>query len=140
MTSTDSPVGWVAKHVRGYVESEGRRGHRWSGVTTLLITTRGRATGIQRRTALIYGRDGDDYVVIASNGGKNSHPNWYLNLRHDPDVEVQVGAELFGARASTANGRERARLWQQMVRIWPDYERHQNRTSREIPVVVLKRR
>jgi deazaflavin-dependent oxidoreductase (nitroreductase family) len=97
-------------------------------------------TGIQRCTALIYGRDGGNYVEIASNGGKSYHPNWYLNLRHDPDVEVQVGAELFAARASTAKGRERARLWQQMVQIWPDYDRHQHRTSREIPVVVLERR
>lgn len=70
----DSPAGWVAKHIREYVESEGRQGHRWNGVTTLLLTTRGRRTGKLRRTALIYGQDGDAYVVVASRGGAPHHP------------------------------------------------------------------
>jgi F420H(2)-dependent quinone reductase len=66
----DSPTGWVAAHVRRYLDSGGTQGHRWNGVDTLLITTRGRKTGQLRRTALIYGRDGDRYVVVGSNGGR----------------------------------------------------------------------
>jgi deazaflavin-dependent oxidoreductase (nitroreductase family) len=128
----------VAKHVRRYVESDGKRGHRWSGVNTLLLTTRGRKTGTLHRTALIYGREGDRYIVVASNGGSKRHPNWYLNLRADPDVSVQVKDERFSALAATASGNERSQLWRQMVSIWPEYETYQKRAPREIPVVILE--
>jgi deazaflavin-dependent oxidoreductase (nitroreductase family) len=136
-TVVDSPTGWVAKHIREYVETGGRRGHRRWGVTTLLLTTRGRRTGTLRRTALIYRQDGDRYVVVGSNGGKARHPEWYLNLLADPDVRVQVAAEVLTARAIPATGAQRERLWRLMAEVWPDYDRHQRRTRREIPVVVL---
>jgi deazaflavin-dependent oxidoreductase (nitroreductase family) len=134
----DSPTGWVARHVKGYVETDGRRGHRWSGVNTLLLTTRGRTTGKLRRTALIYGRDGDRYLVVGSKGGARRHPSWYLNLVEDPDVLVQVGAEKFPARARTATSRQKPRLWREMAKIWPEYDRYQARTDRDIPVVILE--
>lgn len=136
---TDSPIKWVADHVRRYVASDGKSGHRWSGMDTLLITTRGRKTGAQRRTALIYGRDGERYIVVASNGGKPRNPAWYLNLLATPEVQVQVGAEVFSARARPAAGAERTRLWAQMASIFPQYETFQKKTSREIPVVILER-
>jgi deazaflavin-dependent oxidoreductase (nitroreductase family) len=136
----DSPTGWVAKHIREYVESGGKRGHRRWGVTHLLLTTRGRRTGKLRRTALIYGQDGDRYVVVASSGGQPQHPSWYLNLRADPWVRVQVGTDTFPAYAATAEGPERDRLWELMAGIWPDYRSYQRRTSREIPVVTLEPR
>jgi deazaflavin-dependent oxidoreductase (nitroreductase family) len=136
---TDSPTGWVAKHVRTYVESDGRKGHRWSGVDTLLLTTRGRSTGKLRRTALIYGRDRGRYLVVASNGGSKGHPNWFRNLAADPHVWVQVGDERFEATARTATPRQKPRLWREMVSIWPEYERYQTRTDRDIPVVILER-
>lgn len=135
----DSPVGWVNRHIRRYVGSGGEKGHEWRpGVPTLLLTTRGRRSGLLRRTALIYGRDGDSYVVVASSGGGPDNPAWYLNLEADPQVHVQVGADEFDARARTATGAERERLWAPMARIWPDYDRYQRRTDREIPVVVLE--
>jgi len=134
----DSPSQWVAEHVRRYVASDGVSGHEWSGVNTLLLTTRGRRTGKLRRTALIYGRDGDGYVVVGSKGGSHKHPMWYLNLRDHPEVHLQVGADKFVAKARTAVGEERSRLWGRMAVIWPEYERYQKRTSREIPVVVLE--
>jgi deazaflavin-dependent oxidoreductase (nitroreductase family) len=136
---TDSPTGWVAKHVGRYVESDGKKGHRWSGVDTLLITTRGRTTGTLRRTALIYGRDRGRFVVVASNGGSKAHPNWYQNLVADPHVFVQVAEERFEALARTATVRQKPRLWRLMVSIWPEYEKYQTRTTREIPVVILER-
>src|SRR5262245_21921767 len=136
---SDSPTGWVAKHVRRYVESDGRSGHRWHGVDTLLLTTRGRTTGKLRRTALIYGRDGDRYLVVASNGGSKGHPNWYENLAADPRVWVQVVDERFDATATTATTRQKPRLWREMVEIWPEYEQYQTRTERDIPVVILER-
>jgi deazaflavin-dependent oxidoreductase (nitroreductase family) len=136
---TDSPRTWVAKHVRRYVESDGKRGHRWNGVDTLLLTTRGRRTGTLRRTALIYSRDRGRYLVVASNGGSKAHPNWYQNLVADPHVVVQVAADRFEALARTATTRQRPRLWRLMASIWPEYERYQARAEREIPVVILER-
>jgi deazaflavin-dependent oxidoreductase (nitroreductase family) len=134
----DSPTRWVAQHVRRYVETGGRQGHRWNGVDTLLLTTRGRKSGKLRRTALIYGRDGDRYLVVASRGGAKKHPAWYLNLSETPEVEVQVGADTFRARALTATAREKPRLWRLMASIWPEYDGYQARTQRDIPVVILE--
>jgi deazaflavin-dependent oxidoreductase (nitroreductase family) len=134
----DSPREWVNKHIQRYVATGGADGHEWKpGVPTLLLTTRGRKSGVLRRTALIYGRDGDAYVVVASQGGLPRHPGWYFNLDADPDVHVQVGAAEFDARARTATGEERARLWREMAAIWPSYDDYQKKTDREIPVVVL---
>ena len=134
----DSPVDWVAAHTRQYVESNGEEGHLWRGVPTLLLTTIGRRSGQPRRTALIYGRDGDRYVVVASKGGAPEHPLWYLNLREQPEVEVQVGAERFRARARAATPEEKPALWRQMTQIWPAYDEYQTKTSRDIPVVILE--
>lgn len=136
----DSPSGWVAKHIRRYVETDGEEGHRWRGVNTLLLTTRGRRSGKLRRTALIYGRDGDRYLIVGSQGGADQHPFWYRNLVENPDVEVQVGADTFPARAQTATAEEKQKLWRIMTSIWPDYDAYQAKTEREIPVVILERR
>jgi deazaflavin-dependent oxidoreductase (nitroreductase family) len=144
-TPTDSPTGWVAEHTRRYLGSGGEDGHLWHGwdgtravgVPTLLLTTRGRTTGIPRRTPLIYSRHGDGYVVVASKGGAPDHPQWYRNLLADPQVDVQVGAEEFTARARTADADEKAELWPGMTAVWPDYDLYQARTSRDIPVVIL---
>ena len=136
----DSPEGWVAEHIRRYVETNGAEGHEWRpGVHTLLLTTRGRRTGKLRRTALIYGRDGDDYLVVASQGGAPEHPSWYHNLLADPEVQVQVGADKFTARARTAGPEEKPRMWRTMTATWPAYDDYQRKTDREIPVVVLER-
>ncbi|QGN47775.1 nitroreductase family deazaflavin-dependent oxidoreductase [Micromonospora sp. WMMC415] len=135
----DSPVGWVASHVRRYVASDGADGGTFHGYPALLLTTRGRRSGARRRTALIYGRDGDRYLLVASNGGAAHHPYWYLNLRDDPEVQVQVGAERFAARARTATAEERPRLWELMTAVFPTYARYQKETDREIPVVVVER-
>ena len=135
----DNPTDWVNRHIQDYVESGGTRGHRWKGVPTLLLTTRGRRTGDLRRTALIYGSDGDRYLVVASYGGRPHHPAWYHNLIADPDVTVQVGDETFAAQARPATADERPRLWELMAEIWPDYDGYQRKTDREIPVVVLER-
>ncbi len=134
---TDSPTGWVAEHTRQYLATDGEEGHIWHGAPTLALTTTGRRTGIPRRTMLIYGRDGDRYLVVASKGGAPEHPAWYLNLDADPQVEVQVLDDVFPAVARTVTGEERERLWALMRRIWPAYDEYQARTEREIPVVLL---
>jgi len=134
----DSPTGWVKSHIRDYVESDGKKGHLWRGVTTLLLTTRGRKSGKLRRTALIYGRDGANYLIVASKGGAPNHPAWYLNLVENPEVELQVGAEKIAAHARTATPDEKRRLWEVMSKAFPQYDKYQAKTGREIPLVILE--
>lgn len=135
----DSPQGWVAEHVQRYIETNGEDGHIWRGAPTLLLTTLGRRSGKARRLALIYGMDGESYVIVASKGGATQHPEWYLNLLENPEVQVQVLADRFRANARTANPEERERLWPQLVAIWPDYANYQKKTDRLIPLVILER-
>ena len=105
----------------------------------LLLSTKGRRSGVQRTTPLIYRKRGDDYVVVASRGGADDHPAWYLNLIDDPEVDVQVLEDRFSAHARTATEDERPELWQLVTERWPAYRDYQARTKREIPVVVLER-
>jgi deazaflavin-dependent oxidoreductase (nitroreductase family) len=135
----DPPPGWQRDHVDSYVATGGRDGHIWRGVPTLLLTTVGRRSGKARRTPLIYGRDGDRYLVVASKGGMPEHPAWYENLATDPRVRVQVSDEVFDARARTATAEEKPALWRAMAAIWPAYDDYQAKTDRDIPVVVLER-
>jgi deazaflavin-dependent oxidoreductase (nitroreductase family) len=127
------------EHVKRYRETDGAEGHEWQGTTVLILTTTGRRSGTPRSTPLIYGQDGDHYVVVASKGGADEHPAWYLNLESDPRVEVQVLGDRFPARARTATPEERPRLWEAAVERWPAYAEYQRRTERDIPVVVLER-
>jgi deazaflavin-dependent oxidoreductase (nitroreductase family) len=136
---TDSPTDWVARHIRQYVESDGEQGHEYQGWPTLLLTTRGRKTGKLHRTALIYGKDRERYLVTASNAAASVHPHWYQNLVAHPDVAVQVKGEKFMARARTATREERPRLWEIVTSIFPLYEEYQQKSEREIPVVILER-
>jgi len=129
-----------AEHVRRYRETDGEVGHLWKeGSTVLVLTTTGRTSGTPRDTPLIYARDGDRYVIVASNGGDPEHPDWYRNLAKEPEVELQVLGDVFPARARTAEGEERDRLWEKANEVWPHYREYQQRTEREIPVVVLER-
>ena len=128
------------EHVRAYRETDGELGHDWQrGAPILLLTTTGRRSGEERTTPLIYGRSGDDYLIVASRGGSPTPPAWYENLGEQPEVEVQVLADRFKARARTATAEEKPAMWAEMVGHWPDYDEYQRRTDREIPVVVLER-
>ena len=126
-------------HVEKYRETGGEVGHIWKeGSTILLLTTTGRKSGNLTTTPLIYARDGDRYVIVASKGGAPDHPGWYRNLVKTPEVEVQVKDDQFFARARTAEGEERERLWKLVNEVWPHYEEYATRTERQIPVVVLE--
>ena len=132
----DSPVQWVADHIRNYVDSNGADGHIWRGVPTLLLTTKGHKSGLLRRTALIYGRDGDDYVIVASKGGAPTDPQWYTNLKKESAVTIQVGANILSGTASTyALDANREKVWQSMVGIWPGFAEYKEKTTRQIPLV-----
>ena len=127
------------EHVRRYLQTDGAEGHEWQGTTVLILTTIGRRSGESRSTPLIYGTRGDDHVVVASKGGAEEHPSWYLNLVEQPEVTVQVRGDRFKAKARTATLDEKPGLWQMMTQRWPPYDEYQHKTSREIPVVVLER-
>jgi deazaflavin-dependent oxidoreductase (nitroreductase family) len=128
------------EHVRVYRETDGERGYVWKrGSKILLLTTTGRRSGEPRTMPLIFGTDGDRYVLVASKGGHPEHPAWYKNLEAHPEVEVQLKAEVFTARARDAEGEERERLWKMMVGEWPPYDDYKERTDRKIPVVILER-
>jgi proline iminopeptidase len=136
----------MVEHTKRYLASGGTDGHIYKmtqpgrpelQVPSLLLTTTGRKSGERFIFPLFYGTEGDSYFVIASKGGAPQHPGWYRNILADPDVEVQAGTVKTKARARTASGAERARLWQKSLEFWPPYADYQQKTEREIPVVVL---
>jgi deazaflavin-dependent oxidoreductase (nitroreductase family) len=127
------------EHVRRYRKTDGAEGHDWQGTTVLILTTTGRRSGEARSTPLIYGKHGEDYVVVASKGGAEEHPSWYLNLSDQPEVDVQVRGDRFKVRARTAADDEKPELWRMMADRWPAYNEYQRKTRRDIPVVVLER-
>jgi F420H(2)-dependent quinone reductase len=134
----DSPTGWVAKNIARYVATDGREGSTQRGAPLLLLTTQGRKSGKWRRTALIFGEHGGNYVIVASKGGAPAHPAWYLNLVAHPEVRVQVYDRIVAATARTATAQEKPELWSLMASIWPDYNEYVKKTTRDIPVVILE--
>ena len=126
-----------AEHVRAYRQTDGQTGYLWNGVPTLLLTVTGRRSGRQHTSALIFGRDGEHYLVVASMGGAPRHPSWYANLQANPQAIMQVKDVKTAVVARTASPTEKPRLWQIMTELWPNYDVYQSRTDREIPVVVL---
>lgn len=135
--ATDSQWDWVAEQTRTYLASGGTEGHESNGVYTLLLATTGRRSGSPRRTCLIYGTSGDDFVVVASKGGDDDDPDWFKNLTAEPSVGVQVGPRRFTARARLASAAEREPLWALMARIFPLYDEYAQKTDRVIPIVLL---
>lgn len=136
---------WIDQHRELYLR-EPEQGHFWDStvvggpgpVPTLLLTTVGRKSGQSRIMPLIYGKVEDGYVIVASKGGAPKHPDWYVNLEANPQVEVQVASHKFKAQAETIQGPRRAELWDLMLPIWPPYADYQQKTEREIPVVLLR--
>jgi len=112
----------------------------FTGRDLLLLTTTGALTGQLRTRPLVYTREGDRYLVIASKGGAPTHPHWYHNLRAHPDVTVEVGPERFRAKATVhAGGPERRRLYDQHSAINPGFKEYETKTTRVIPAVLLER-
>ena len=128
------------EHTQKYKETGGQEGHDWQGTQVLLLTTTGRKSGEARELPLIYGKSGDDYLIVASKGGADAPPAWYLNIEADPDVEVQVWDDRFPAKARVATAEEKAEMWKTMTAEWPAYDDYQKKTDREIPIIVLERK
>jgi F420H(2)-dependent quinone reductase len=128
----------MAGHTAIYRLTRGLVGHRTPGAPpALLLDHVGARSGVRRTTPLVYGRDGETFVLIASKGGHPKHPAWFHNLNANPDTTVQVGSKRLAVHARVAEGEERARLWALMVGVYGGYESYRKRTEREIPVVVL---
>jgi deazaflavin-dependent oxidoreductase (nitroreductase family) len=121
-----------------YRATGGRLGGKFrGGAPVMLVTTTGRKSGRRLTVPLLYLRDGDRVVTVASKGGMDHHPLWYLNMLSNPGVEVQIGEDTRSLRAHTASTAEKAELWPKLVAMYPDYANYQARTTREIPVVIL---
>lgn len=129
---------WVI-HLKLYQWSKGRIGGSIRGLPVLLLTTKGKKTGLLRTKALMYLPNRDDFVVIASNLGKENHPAWWINLLAEPNASVQIADSLYKVNAREAKGDEREKLWQALAERTPDYEQYRSWTSRRIPLVVLER-
>ncbi len=127
-------------HTWLYRTTGGRIGHATGPIRNLLLTTRGRKSGEERTVALAYMADGDRWILVASNGGGDRHPAWWLNLEVEPKASIEVGAERIDVDARQAAGAERADLWSRLTRYNPPYASYEKMTARPIPVVVLERR
>jgi F420H(2)-dependent quinone reductase len=131
----------IKLHTFIYRATRGRVGHRFRGGPPMLLLDHvGARSAVKRRTPLVYLRDGENLVLIASKGGYPSHPAWCHNLRAHPDTTVQIGSRRQAVRARVADPRERARLWPKAVEVYAGYEGYQQRTAREIPMVILEPR
>ena len=126
--------------IEDFRANRGKSGGPFAGRPLLLLTTTGAKSGQRRTTPMIYIPDGDRLLVIASNVGAPSHPDWYRNLLAHPDVTVEVGTETFDATAVVTQGAERDRLWTRIVELYPFFTGHQAKTTRQIPVIALSRR
>jgi len=126
------------EQVRLYEATDGVKAWDLRGVPVVILTTRGRKSGALRKSPLMRVTDGERYAVVASKGGADEHPVWYLNLLADPDVTLQDKAVKRRYRARTAEGAEREQWWVRATGVWPDYDDYQRKTDRQIPLVVLE--
>jgi deazaflavin-dependent oxidoreductase (nitroreductase family) len=142
-TPFTSPSDWNNMNASVVEEFRANRGKvlsgRFAGRTLILLTTTGARSGQPRTVPLVFTRDGDKYVIIASKAGSPSHPDWYHNLVRNPTVTLETGDETFQARARVAEGAEHDRLYDAQAALMPNFAEYQRRTTRKIPVVVLER-
>jgi len=128
------------EHVRSYLETNGEIGYRWrEDAPIAVLFTTGRKSGEERANPLIFGRDGDNVILVASKGGAPADPGWFRNLEASPEAQIQVMGDRWPVRMRVAEGEERERLWRMMNELWPHYDAYAEKTDREIPVVVLER-
>jgi deazaflavin-dependent oxidoreductase (nitroreductase family) len=136
-----SPREWVAKQVELYEGSGGTDGLtlRDTGLPVIIVTNRGRKTGAIRKTPLMRAVDGQNYILVASRGGAPKHPQWYFNLKAEPNVEIRDKTEVHRMRVrEVTDPAERKRLWDIAVEAYPPYQEYQDRTKRVIPVFVAE--
>jgi deazaflavin-dependent oxidoreductase (nitroreductase family) len=130
-----------AEHIKRYEETDGAEGFDWGdhGAHILVLSTIGRKSGEERKNALIFREVDGGYAIVSSYGGAPKNPDWHFNLEADPNVKVQIKGDKFAAKARVASDEERAKIWPQMVEVWPDYNEYTKKTDRIIPIVILER-
>jgi deazaflavin-dependent oxidoreductase (nitroreductase family) len=136
-----SPREWVAEQVELYEGSGGTQGLtlRDTGLPVIIVTNRGRKTSAIRKTPLMRAVDGNNYILVASQGGAPKHPQWYFNLKADLNVEIRDKTEVYSMRVrEVVDPTERQRLWDIAVKAYPPYEEYQGRTSRVIPIFIAE--
>ena len=132
-----STAGWARKQAERYEATAGREAGDLRGKPVIILTSIGAKTGKLRKTALMRVEHAGTYAVVASLGGAAENPVWYYNLKKNPHVELQDGPTKRDYTAREVTGEEKATWWERAVRVWPDYDRYQAKTGREIPVFVL---
>ena len=125
-------------HAGVYRATGGKLFGRMGKSPILLLNTVGRKSGKKRTSPLLYAMDGEDFVIIASKGGASAHPAWYLNLMANPEATVEIEDREVRVKAEEADSEEKSRLWQKMVEMYPAYDAYQEKTEREIPLLVLR--
>jgi proline iminopeptidase len=147
MTETMKPGGpdWINRHIDAYLRTGGKLGHLvdftpagHAETPCLILQTTGRKSGKTLNLPLIYGKDGENFIIVASKGGASAHPAWFFNLEADPDVKFQVLDAKYSAKAKIAGPGDRQRLFDMMAKVFPPYIDYQKKTEREIPVVILE--
>jgi deazaflavin-dependent oxidoreductase (nitroreductase family) len=134
----DSPQPLARQHIDQYLASEGREVDHPLADRLILLYTKGKLSGKIRRVPIAHLPDGDDLIVIASKGGAPQHPSWFFNLKADPQVWVRYKASFFEARAEILQGEEYETMWARVVKWAPGFQKYQDRTDRQIPLVRLK--
>ena len=146
-TSTEKDLSGAARlawklgsgaHAGVYRATGGKLFGRMGKSPILLLNTVGRKSGKKRTSPLLYAMDGEDFVIIASKGGASAHPAWYLNLMANPEATVEIEDREVRVRAEEADSEEKSRLWQKMVEMYPAYDAYQEKTEREIPLLILR--
>lgn len=137
--AVDNPQPWARKNIEEYLESDGAEVDHPMADEMILLYTRGRRSRQIRRVPVVHYPDGNDLIVIGSKGGAPHHPAWFLNLRDDPQVWVRLGSELFEAQATVLEGKEHDLMWQRITQWAPFFQKYQDKTDRQIPLVRLSR-
>jgi len=140
-TSTDNKediLGFMKDHIKRYLATNGEDGHLMNGFPCLVLTTTGKKSGEKRQAAVIYGKQGNNYVVVASKGGSDTPPAWFVNMEANKRAHIQVKDKKLDVKMRIAEGAERQQLWDMMATIFPDYNNYQKSTKRQIAVCVLE--
>jgi deazaflavin-dependent oxidoreductase (nitroreductase family) len=135
-----SPWEPIADHVERYIATNGEDGFIWEGGEVIILTTTGAKSGKERRTPLIRVADGERYFVVASMGGAPQNPQWFHNMVANPEVTIQDRADVMQLTARVASPEEKAKFWPIAVAAWPDYDKYQESTERDIPLMICESR
>ena len=135
-----APADFNAHTISEFRKNHGKVGGMFEGAPLLLLHTSGKRSGTSRVNPMMYLKDGDRYIVFASKAGADTHPDWFHNLKANPDVKVEIGDEKLDMRAEEITGRERDTIYESQSKLYPQFAAYEQKTKRVIPVVALTRK